>query len=84
MENLISTANEGLKTNFDVTQVKFKKTFLDAKKLGIDLNSTTNYIKRDGFVWKVSFISGNYTGNHSSKGRYFESIQLIPWLKLKK
>ena len=83
MKNLILTANEGLKTKFDASQVRFKKTFKQAERLGINLNNTTQFIKKDGFIWKISFISGKYEGNHSAKGRYFESVQLLPWLEIK-
>jgi len=79
MKNIIQTANNGLKTKFDASKVKFKKTFANAKKLGVDLNDTMVFIKKDGFVWKVSFVTGNY----SRTGRYFESVQLLPYIRLR-
>lgn len=82
MKNLILLANNGLKTKFDASQVKFKKTFKQAEKLGVDLNNTNQYFKKDGIVWKVSFVSGNYSKKLG--GKYFESIQLHPFLSLKK
>jgi hypothetical protein len=80
MYNIILTANNGLKTKFDARQVRFKKTFAAAKKSGVDLNNTTAFIKRDGFVWKVSVVSGRYSKKLG--GHYFEVFSLIPWLKL--
>lgn len=78
MKNIILTAQNGLRTQFDASQIKFKKTFKKAKKLGIELNKTTEFIKKDGIIWKIHFIKGNY------KGRYWEEIYLIPYLELKK
>jgi DNA replicative helicase MCM subunit Mcm2 (Cdc46/Mcm family) len=82
MKNLILTANNGLKTKFDASQIRFSKTFADAKKAGVDLNNTNIFFKKDGFVWKVSVVSGR----HSKKlgGHYFESFSLLPWLRLQK
>ena len=79
MKNQILNINNGLKNKFNPSVVKFKKTFKQAEKLGIDLNNTTEYIKRDGFYWKISFTCGNYS--KSLGGRYFEGINLLPVLK---
>lgn len=82
MNNLILLANNGLKTKFDASVVRFKKTFKEAEKLGVDLNNTTQYFKRDGIVWKVSFVSGRLPKRLG--GKYFEMIQLYPELTLRK
>lgn len=81
-KEIILNANKGLKTKFDPSVVKFKKTFKIALKMGVDLNNTNEYFKKDGFVWKVSFVSGHHS--KSLGGRYFEVISLIPTLTLKK
>jgi hypothetical protein len=83
MKNIILNVNNGLKTKFNANQVKYKKTFLQAKKLGIDLNNTNVFIKttfgfnNQPFFAKVCFIQ------YKSKftGKLTESITLIPYLK---
>jgi hypothetical protein len=83
MKNIILTVNNGLKTKFNANQVKYKKTFLKAKKLDIDLNNTNIFIKTNfgfdnqPFFAKVSFIQ------YKSKitGKLTESITLLPYLK---
>ncbi len=83
MNNIILTVNNGLKTKFNSNQVKYKKTFLQAKKLGINLNNTNVFIKTtfgfdsQPFFAKVSFIQ------YKSKftGKLTESITLLPYLK---
>ena len=67
---------QGLRTKFDYSRVKFKKTFQHNLKRGIDLKNTTEYIKKDGFYYKLLFISGNY--DRSLGGRYFEEVILVP------
>lgn len=79
MNNIILTIQNGLRTKFDASQVKFKKTFAKAKKHGIDLNDTTLFIKKDAFYYKVSFVSGVY----KSTGKYWEDLILLPFLKSK-
>lgn len=81
MKNIILSANNGLKTKFDASNIKFKKTLQAAKKEGIDLNNTTQFIKRGGHVYKISVICAHYSKHLG--GRYYESFSLIPWLKLK-
>jgi hypothetical protein len=83
MKNIILTVNNGLKTKFNPNIVKYKKTFVQAKKLGIDLNNTNVFIKTNfgfdsqPFYAKVSFIQ------YKSKitGKLTESITLLPYLK---
>lgn len=50
MKNLILKANNGLKTKFNTEVIKFKKTFKKAEKLGIDLNNTNEFFKKDGVI----------------------------------
>ncbi len=69
----------GLRTKFNSNEVKFKKTFKDAQKLGVDLNNTTEIIKKDGLYQMVLFTSGTYS--KSLGGRYWERISLIPLKK---
>ena len=80
MKNKFLNANKGLKTKFDASKVKFKSTFNRAKKLGVDLNNTTEWIKKDNTIYKISFIS------YKSKvtGRYTEVLDLLPMIILKK
>jgi hypothetical protein len=82
MKNLILTANNGLKTKFDASKIRFKKTFVAAKKVGVDLKNTNTFFKKDGYVWKVSVVSGRHSKELG--GHYFESFSLLPWLRLKK
>jgi hypothetical protein len=83
MQNIILTVNNGLKTKFNANQVKYKKTFLQAKKLGIDLNNTNLFIKttfgfdNQPFFAKVSFIQ--YKSKINNK--ITESVSLVPYLK---
>lgn len=78
--NLIKQANDGLITKFDTSIIKYKNTFKQAEKLGVDLNNTNYCFKKDGFVWGISFIG------YKSKvtGRYTEIINLLPLVRLKK
>ena len=70
------TIQTGLKTKFNSNEVKFQKTFKEAQKLGINLNNTTEIIKKDGLYQLVSFTSGTYSKKLG--GRYWERISLIP------
>ena len=80
MKNKYLNANNGLKRKFDASKVKFKSTFNRAKKLGVDLNNTTEWIKKDNTIYKISFSS------YKSKvtGRYTEVLDLFPMIILKK
>lgn len=70
----------GLKTKFDTSNIKFKKTIKDfKKKYKIDANNTNQYIKKDGYYWKIYFISGYYSKKLG--GRYFEEINMYPVYK---
>lgn len=78
MENLILKADLALRTKFDATKVLYKKTFLVAKKKGINLLNTNEAIKLNGFVFKISYVKFTH------KGKIYESIDLIPLVRLKK
>lgn len=77
--NFIKNINDGLKTKLDVSSLKFKKTFSDAKKLGIDLNTTNKFFKKDGWIYLISVSSFKY----KCDGRYRESVNVHPFLQLK-
>lgn len=77
--NFIKKINDGLKTKLDVTNLKFKKTFKDAEKLGVDLNTTNKFFKKDGWIYSVSVTAFKY----KTDGRYRETVNVMPYLKLK-
>lgn len=77
--NFIKNINDGLKTKLDVSNLKFKKTFSDAKKLGVDLNETTKFFKKGGWIYLVSITAFKY----NCDGRYRETVRVHPFLKLK-
>lgn len=73
---IILKANNGLKTKFDTSSIKFKNTFAKAKKLGVDLNNTTKMFKKNGTIFLVSVTQ------YSHKGRNYESVNVFPYLNL--
>lgn len=77
--NFIKNINDGLKTKLDVSHLKFKSTFSKAKKLGVDLENTTKFFKKDGWIYLVSVTAFKY----KSDGRYRENVDVLPFLKLK-
>ena len=77
--NFIKNINDGLKTKLDVSSLRFKKTFREAKKLGVDLNNTTKFFKKDNWIYLVSITAFKY----KSDGRYRESVHVYPFLQLK-
>ena len=76
--NFIKNINDGLKTKLDVSNLKFKSTFAKAKKLGVDLENTTKFFKKDGWIYLVSVSAFKY----KSDGKYRESVSVYPFLKL--
>ena len=78
--NFIKNINDGLKTKLEVSNLKFKSTFLKAKKLGVDLENTTKFFKKDGGIYLVSVSAFKY----KCDGRYRESVSVHPFLNLRK
>lgn len=76
--NFIKNINDGLKTKLDVNNLKFKSTFAKAKKLGVDLENTTKFFKKDGWIYLVSVSAFKY----KCDGKYRESVSVHPFLKL--
>lgn len=76
---IILNDSNGLKTKLDVSGLKFKKTFLEAKKMGIDLNNTNKMFKEDGVVYLISIQAFKYKFD----GRYRETVNVYPYLLLK-
>lgn len=79
-KDFIKNINDGLKTKLDVSKLKFKSTFAKAKKLGIDLENTTKFFKKDGWVYLVSVNAFRY----ECDGRYRETVNVHPFLELKR
>lgn len=77
-KNFIKNINDGLKTKLDTTNLKFKSTFAKAKKLGVDLENTTKFFKKDGWIYLVSVTAFKY----KCDGKYRESVSVHPFLKL--
>lgn len=60
---------------------KFKKTEQAFKKAyGFSLLGAPMIIKKDGFIYKLSFISGKHKA--SLGGRYFEDATYLPMAKV--
>jgi hypothetical protein len=78
--NFIKNINDGLKTKLDVSNLKFKSTFAKAKKLGVDLENTTKFFKKDGCIYLVSITAFKY----ECDGKYRETVTFHPFLQLKK
>lgn len=79
-DGIILRASNGLKTKLDVSGLRFKNTFLKAKKeYGIDLNDTNNMFKKNGTIWTISIIAMKY----NSDGIYRESVHVYPYLNIK-
>ena len=76
--NFIKNINDGLKIKLDVSNLKLKSTFAKAKKLGIDLNNTNKFFKKDGCVYIVITTAFKY----KSDGKYRESVSVYPYLNL--
>lgn len=75
---IILKASNGLKTKLDVSGLKYKKTFLEAKrKHGIDLNNTNKMFKKDGTIWLVSVMRIKH-----SDGKTREYVNVYPFLNL--
>lgn len=79
LPNFIKNINDGLTTKLDVSNLKFKSTFLKAKKLGIDLSTTNKFFKKNGMIYLVTVQGFKY-----SDGKYRESVNVHPFLHLKK
>lgn len=77
--NFIKNINDGLKTKLDISNLKFKKTFAEAKKLGVDLQNTTKFFKKDGWIYIVSVNAFKY----KCDGKYRETVSVHPFIKLK-
>lgn len=78
--NFIKDINDGLKTKLDTSNLKFKSTFAKAKKLGVDLENTTKFFKKSGWVYLVSVTAFKY----KCDGRYRETVNVYPFLDLRK
>ena len=70
--------NDGLKTKLDISNLKYKKTFKEAKKLGIDLMNTNKFFKKNNWIFLVSVTS------YTHRGIYREKVNILPYLQLKK
>lgn len=77
----ILNIQNGLRTKFNASNIRFKKTFKEAEKLGVDLNDATEVVKKDGQYQKVVFVSG-FRSKHLG-GRYCEKIYLLPIMQIK-